>query len=80
MNRPTLPYAISSATADRLPDATHDRAGIVATIADLLHSYDRANEATVQLPTASALQPVNGRYHVNPAKLSPARALIRASA
>ena len=90
MNRPSLPSAISRFPADQLRFVKFDQAGFCATIDALLDSYDRANEATVQLPTASAFQPVMARYHVarvkpnraklGPVKLSPARALIFASA
>ena len=95
MNRPALPSAISRVPADQLLFANFDQAGFCATIDGLLDSYDRANEATVELSRASALQPVTARYHVNrvkpnraklspakfsPTKLSAARALIFASA
>ena len=90
MNRPTLPYAISSVTADRLPSANHDKAGLSAMIEGLLATYDQANDVRLQLLTTPAFRPVAARSHVNRAKLSlaklnlaklnGARALISASA
>ena len=84
MNRPALPSAISRVPADQLHFAKFDQAAFCAAIDGLLKSYDRANKATVQLPTASAFQPVTARRYVNRvkpnrAKLSPARALIFAN-
>ena len=79
MNRPFLPYAISSVPVSELHFEDFDSREFSLTIAGLLERFDR-QDSTAIVVAAPGYTPVSARAHINRSRRSPTLSRLLASA
>ena len=79
MNRPSLPFAISSVPASELHFGDFDLREFSLTIAGLLDRFDRSDSTAIAV-AAPGYTPVSARAHVSRARRSPMPSRLLASA